>query len=181
MDYSEIEKKVNEYISSNSKNVLLDIIYDTKTQTETYKIFKYIFENKIITDKNLINEALYNSVYNGLYIIVKSLLKYGKADPNYVNGEFTMIDLACDFYYILTAKILYKYGGRGYIWCQNEKSCKEFLESYSKDNQDNEDFINKKGLNKPFEYKFNNNKFDKKNSSDANQKIKLNLDNIVIY
>lgn len=150
----------------------MDIIYDTKTQTETYKTFKYIFENKIITDKNLINEALYNSVYNGLYIIVKSLLKYGNADPNFAHGEFTMIDLACDFYYILTAKILYKYGGRGYIWCKNEKSCKEFFESYSNSNQDNEDFVNKKSLKKPFGYNFDNKKVNK---------IKLNLENIVIY
>ena len=112
MSDSEIKKKVEKYINSGSDNILIDIIYDTEVQTETYKILKYIFVNNIVQDMNKINEALYNAVRNGLYVVVKSLLKYGKAEPNYIHeGGFPMTDIACDFYYKLSAKVLYKYGG----------------------------------------------------------------------
>ena len=107
---NDIPKIVEEYFNKKSNNILLDIIYDVKKQSDTYQILKYIFKNNLFKNKKLINDALYHSVYNGLYIITKVLLKYGKANPNHKHSNLEMFHYACDYYYILTAKILLEYG-----------------------------------------------------------------------
>ncbi len=61
-------------------------------------------------------------------MIVEVLLKYGKANPNLLyQNELTILDEACDNYFIKTAK--------GYIWCTNKKDCKKYLEDFEKTNK----------------------------------------------
>lgn len=169
---------VNKYLKKKSENILLDIVQDVTIQSETNEIIKYILKNNIIVNKKLINDALHYSVYNGLNIIVKTLLKYGKADPNYSeqNG-FRMIDITSDHYYMLTVKELYKYGGRGIIWCTDKKSCEDFINSYI-DKQREDNIVDRKYLSMP---SFNKNKINNFEKKKLNTEISQNiLKNIVI-
>lgn len=175
MDNSDI---VNKYLKKNTENVLLDIILDVQIQSKTSELLKYIFKNNIVNDKKLINIALKYSVINGLYIIVKTLLKYGKADPNTKGFFGNVIDDACDHYDRLTAKILYKYGGRGENWCYDEESCTEYLDYFLVENPSYvkkiNDIIDRKHLFVPIIRKD-----EKKNIDNSLPENVLN--NIVIY
>ena len=70
-------------------------------QSDISKIFKFIFKKQVVTDKKVIDNALIYYVHNGQYIIVDSLLKYGKANPNLeTSSGYSILDVACDNYFI---------------------------------------------------------------------------------
>jgi len=193
----DIQKIVNQYLKRKTDNVILDIIFDkeniimTNDMTKISKILKYIFVNNMIVDKKIINDATYYAVYNNLYLIVKVLLKYGKANPNHIfsNGMISnLIDEACDMYHCKIAKLLFDYGARGDMWCSNKAQCNEFLNQYCKSDDNNEKIIHKAKLYQPPYLEFSrgsNYNFEKKNipkkTKQKHINISLNYDNIVIY
>jgi hypothetical protein len=137
----EYQNLINAIIKTKSDNILIDIIKSSEKlkQSDISKIFKFIFKKKVVTDKKVINNALIYSVSNGLYIITDSLLKYGKANPNLkTSSGYSILDEACDNYFIKTAQVLLKYGGKGFIWCTNKKDCKKYIKQYMEFNQDME-------------------------------------------
>ena len=168
----DIKYIVNKYLNKKSENTLLDIFYTTDKQLDTCDIFKYIFKNKLITNKKLINDALLHAVETGSYLIAKTLLKYGKANPNLVcPSNFTLIDNACDLYYIKTAKVLYKYGAKGHIWCTDKKECEKYLKDFINVSEDREDDKDEKKISRKLS----------RNTNIKNNFNILDLKNIVIY
>ena len=100
-------------------------------QSDISKIFKFIFKKQVVTDKKVIDNALIYYVHNGQYIIVDSLLKYGKANPNLeTSSGYSILDVACDNYFIKTAQVLFKYGGKGFIWCTNKTEYKKYIKEH---------------------------------------------------
>ena len=96
----------------NIKTLLLDLIHDSKMQTETNKLINYVISNNIMKpSKKHIELALIYASSNGYYIIVEELIKLG-ANPNIPYLGLSMIDNAVKSNYHKTAKILMKYGGK---------------------------------------------------------------------
>lgn len=178
-----IQNIVNQYLKRKTNNVILDIIADkeniieTNKNDKTYNILKFIFKNNLFTNKKVINDTLKFAVFDKNYLLVKVLLKYGKADSNQIISKVsipTLIDEACDMYYCRIAKLLFKYGARGTIWCKNKKDCDEFLNKYCYDYYENytdENLLKKNN---------NSNNKNKSNFKNFNNNFQLNYDNIII-
>ena len=119
------------------KSILLDCVEATKMQTETIKFIKYIIHDKKLTPtKKQLETVLVFSVFCGYYLVVEELIKLG-ANPIMNYNELTLVDIAINFYFYKTAKMLMIHGGLSKKYYSQEQ-----LNSNINFSNDPENYIN---------------------------------------
>ncbi len=145
--FDELIKKNLEDESWNKKTLLIDCIDGTSMQTETNKLLKYIIGKQIISPtKKHLDMALVFAVFCGFYIVVEELIKLG-ANPNVKYDYLPLVDIALEFYFYKTAKILMENGGQS----KNYYSQSQLVSSQYNFSNDPENYVgdsNKSNKNK---------------------------------